>query len=76
MKILHTINQLPNKQKLQPLTLPQKQQQHPFPQHYLTIIPPQLLTTFSTIKLLHPIPHHLTPHKLYHLPQQYPYIQN
>ncbi len=38
--------------------------------------PGQVLTTFSTIKVVDPIGQDVTPDKVYDLRQQYGYIQN
>ena len=52
MKILDRINELANKEKVQPLTVAEKQEQHALRQDYLSMIRGQVLTTFSTIKWL------------------------
>ncbi len=45
-------------------------------QDYLSMIRGQVLTTFSTIKVVDPIGQDVTPDKVYDLRQQYGYIQN
>ncbi|HCV3016537.1 TPA: DUF896 domain-containing protein [Staphylococcus aureus] len=76
MKILDRINELANKEKVQPLTVAEKQEQHALRQDYLSMIRGQVLTTFSTIKVVDPIGQDATPDKVYDLRQQYGYIQN
>lgn len=46
MKILDRINELANKEKVQPLTVAEKQEQHALRQDYLSMIRGQVLTTF------------------------------
>ncbi|HDB7685352.1 TPA: DUF896 domain-containing protein [Staphylococcus aureus] len=76
MKILDRINELANKEKVQPLTVAEKQEQHALRLDYLSMIRGQVLTTFSTIKVVDPIGQDVTPDKVYDLRQQYGYIQN
>ena len=52
MKILDRINELANKEKVQPLTVAEKQEQHALRQDYLSMIRGQVLTTFSTMKVV------------------------
>lgn len=68
MKILDRINELANKEKVQPLTVAEKQEQHALRQDYLSMIRGQVLTTFSTIKVVDPIGQDVTPDKVYDLP--------
>lgn len=75
MKILDRINELANKEKVQPLTVAEKQEQHALRQDYLSMIRGQVLTTFSTIKVVDPIGQDVTPDKVYDLRQQYGYIK-
>ena len=70
MKILDRINELANKEKVQPLTVAEKQEQHALRQDYLSMIRGQVLTTFSTIKVVDPIGQDVTPDKVYDLRQQ------
>lgn len=69
MKILDRINELANKEKVQPLTVAEKQEQHALRQDYLSMIRGQVLTTFSTIKVVDPIGQDVTPDKVYDLRQ-------
>ncbi|KMS31319.1 hypothetical protein FE74_14840, partial [Staphylococcus aureus] len=55
MKILDRINELENKEKIQPLTVAEKQEQHALHKDDLSMIRRQVLTTFSTIKVVNPI---------------------
>jgi len=49
MKLLDRINHLANKEKLQPLTVEEKQEQHTLRQEYLQMIRGQVVNTFSAL---------------------------
>ncbi|MBO1198192.1 DUF896 domain-containing protein [Staphylococcus simiae] len=76
MQILDRINALANKEKVQPLTSAEKQEQHDLRQDYLKMIRGQVLTTFSTMKVVDPLGQDVTPDKVYDLREQYGNIQH
>lgn len=75
MEILDRINALANKEKVQPLTPTEKQEQHDLRQDYLKMIRGQVLTTFSTMKVVDPLGQDVTPDKVYDLRKQYGNVQ-
>ena len=52
--LLERINQLANKEKIQTLSIEEKQEQQALRQDYLAMIRGQVLHTFSTMKVLDP----------------------
>ncbi|BBD89042.1 DUF896 domain-containing protein [Staphylococcus caprae] len=75
MKLLDRINQLANKEKVESLSIEEKQEQHQLRQEYLKMIRGQVLTTFSTMKVLDPLGQDVTPDKVYELRKEYGNIQ-
>ncbi|MFW3516888.1 DUF896 domain-containing protein [Staphylococcus caprae] len=75
MKLLDRINQLANKEKVESLSIEEKQEQHQLRQDYLKMIRGQVLTTFSTMKVLDPLGQDVTPDKVYELREEYGNIQ-
>ena len=75
MKLLDRINQLANKEKVESLSIEEKQEQHQLRQDYLKMIRGQVLTTFSTMKVLDPLGQDVTPDKVYELRKEYGNIQ-
>ena len=70
--LLERINQLANKEKIQTLSIEEKQALR---QDYLAMIRGQVLHTFSTMKVLDPLGQDVTPDKVYDLREQYDNIQ-
>ncbi|MDK6298765.1 DUF896 domain-containing protein [Staphylococcus caprae] len=75
MKLLDRINQLANKEKVESLSIEEKQEQHQLRQEYLKMIRGQVLTTFSTMKVLDPLGQDVTPDKVYELREEYGNIE-
>ncbi|MFW3527597.1 DUF896 domain-containing protein [Staphylococcus caprae] len=75
MKLLDRINQLANKEKVESLIIEEKQEQHQLRQEYLKMIRGQVLTTFSTMKVLDPLGQDVTPDKVYELREEYGNIE-
>ncbi|ADC86562.1 MULTISPECIES: DUF896 domain-containing protein [Staphylococcus] len=73
--LLERINQLANKEKIQTLSIEEKQEQQALRQDYLAMIRGQVLHTFSTMKVLDPLGQDVTPDKVYDLREQYDNIQ-
>ncbi|MBX5318643.1 DUF896 domain-containing protein [Staphylococcus caprae] len=71
MKLLDRINELANKEKVESLSIEEKQEQHQLRQEYLKMIRGQVLTTFSTMKVLDPLGQDVTPDKVYELREEY-----
>ena len=55
MQILDRINELANKEKVQTLSVEEKQEQQALRQDYLKMIRGQVLNTFSTMKVVDPL---------------------
>lgn len=75
MKLLDRINQLANKEKVESLSIEEKQEQHQLRQDYLKMIRGQVLHTFSTMKVLDPLGQDVTPDKVYELREEYGNIE-
>ncbi|RQX26312.1 DUF896 domain-containing protein [Staphylococcus warneri] len=75
MEILNRINELANKEKVQTLSVEEKQEQQALRQDYLKMIRGQVLNTFSTMKVVDPLGQDLTPDKVYDLRKEYGNIQ-
>lgn len=67
MQILDRINELANKEKVQTLSVAEKQEQQALRQDYLKMIRGQVLHTFSTMKVVDPLGQDVTPDKVYDL---------
>ncbi|PTE69640.1 hypothetical protein BUY46_02650 [Staphylococcus devriesei] len=70
-ELLTRINYLANKEKMNGLTIEEKQEQQQLRQEYLGMIRGQVLNTFSTMKVLDPLGQDVTPDKVYDLREQY-----
>lgn len=75
MEILNRINELVNKEKVQTLSVEEKQEQQALRQDYLKMIRGQVLNTFSTMKVVDPLGQDVTPDKVYDLRKEYGNIQ-
>lgn len=71
MEILNRINELANKEKVQTLSVEEKQEQQALRQDYLKMIRGQVLHTFSTMKVVDPLGQDVTPDKVYDLRKEY-----
>ena len=71
MQILDRINELANKEKVQTLSVAEKQEQQALRQDYLKMIRGQVLHTFSTMKVVDPLGQDVTPEKVYDLRKEY-----
>ncbi|COE35655.1 Uncharacterized protein conserved in bacteria [Mycobacteroides abscessus subsp. abscessus] len=71
MQILDRINELANKEKVQTLSVEEKQEQQALRQDYLKMIRGQVLHTFSTMKVVDPLGQDVTPEKVYDLRKEY-----
>ncbi|VED25998.1 DUF896 domain-containing protein [Staphylococcus warneri] len=71
MQILDRINELANKEKVQTLSVEEKQEQLALRQDYLKMIRGQVLHTFSTMKVVDPLGQDVTPEKVYDLRKEY-----
>ncbi|MEB8210194.1 DUF896 domain-containing protein [Staphylococcus succinus] len=67
MTLLDRINTLANKEKIQPLSTEEKQEQQALRQEYLKMIRGQVINTFSTLKVVDPLGEDVTPDKVYQL---------
>ena len=74
-ELLERINQLANKEKVENLSVEEKQEQHQLRQEYLGMIRGQVLHTFSTMKVVDPLGQDVTPDKVYDLREEYGNIQ-
>ena len=70
MTLLDRINELANKEKVQPLSVEEKQEQHTLRQEYLQMIRGQVINTFSTMKVVDPLGEDVTPDKVYKLREE------
>ncbi|PTK39995.1 hypothetical protein BUZ61_18330 [Staphylococcus nepalensis] len=70
MKILDRINELANKEKEMVLRTSEKQEQHELRQEYLKMIRGQVVSTFSTLKVVDPLGEDVTPDKIYELREE------
>ena len=70
-ELLERINQLANKEKVQTLSVEEKQEQQALRQDYLKMIRGQVLHTFSTMKVVDPLGQDVTPEKVYDLRKEY-----
>lgn len=75
MEILNRINELANKEKVQTLSVEEKQEQQALRQDYLKMIRGQVLNTFSTMKVVDPLGQDVTPDKVYDLRKEYGNVQ-
>lgn len=71
VQILDRINELANKEKVQTLSVEEKQEQQALRQDYLKMIRGQVLHTFSTMKVVDPLGQDVTPEKVYDLRKEY-----
>lgn len=71
MQILDRINELANKEKVQTLSVEEKQEQQALRQDYLKMIRGQVLHTFSTMKVVDPLGQDVTPEKVYDFRKEY-----
>ena len=67
MTLLDRINILANKEKVETLSIEEKQEQHVLRQEYLQMIRGQVVNTFSTLKVVDPLGEDITPDKVYEL---------
>ena len=70
MKLLDRINELANKEKEMILSTSEKQEQHELRQEYLKMIRGQVVSTFSTLKVVDPLGEDVTPDKIYNLREE------
>jgi len=70
MTLLDRINELANKEKVQPLSVEEKQEQHTLRQEYLQMIRGQVINTFSTMKVVDSLGEDVTPDKVYKLREE------
>ena len=70
MKLLDRINELANKEKEMVLSTSEKQEQHELRQEYLKMIRGQVVSTFSTLKVVDPLGEDVTPDKIYNLREE------
>ncbi|MDK8644901.1 DUF896 domain-containing protein [Staphylococcus condimenti] len=70
MKLLDRINELANKEKEMVLSKSEKQEQHELRQEYLKMIRGQVVSTFSTLKVVDPLGEDVTPDKIYNLREE------
>ncbi|MDU7036727.1 MAG: DUF896 domain-containing protein [Staphylococcus simulans] len=70
MKILDRINELANKEKEMVVSTSDKQEQHELRQEYLKMIRGQVVSTFSTLKVVDPLGEDVTPDKIYELREE------
>ena len=70
MTLLDRINELANKEKVQPLSVEETQEQHTLRQEYLQMIRGQVINTFSTMKVVDPLGEDVTPDKVYKLREE------
>lgn len=70
MKILDRINELANKEKEMVVSTSEKQEQHELRQEYLKMIRGQVVSTFSTLKVVDPLGEDVTPDKIYELREE------
>lgn len=70
MTLLDRINELANKEKVEVLSVEEKQEQHTLRQEYLRMIRGQVINTFSTMKVVDPLGEDVTPDKVYKLREE------
>ncbi|MGN5881982.1 MULTISPECIES: DUF896 domain-containing protein [Staphylococcus] len=70
MELLDRINTLANKEKEVALSTEEKQEQHELRQEYLKMIRGQVVSTFSTLKVVDPLGEDVTPDKIYNLREE------
>ncbi|MBF0812511.1 MULTISPECIES: DUF896 domain-containing protein [Staphylococcus] len=70
MTLLDRINELANKEKVEALSVEEKQEQHILRQEYLQMIRGQVINTFSTMKVVDPLGEDVTPDKVYKLREE------
>ncbi|WP_217972299.1 DUF896 domain-containing protein [Staphylococcus xylosus] len=70
MTLLDRINELANKEKVEVLSVEEKQEQHTLRQEYLQMIRGQVINTFSTMKGGDPLGEDVTPDKVYKLREE------
>ncbi|NWK84602.1 DUF896 domain-containing protein [Staphylococcus sp. GSSP0090] len=70
MTLLERINQLANKEKIQTLSIEEKEEQQTLRQEYLKMIRGQVIHTFSTLKVVDPLGEDVTPDKVYKLREE------
>ncbi|PTI57751.1 hypothetical protein BU103_07955 [Staphylococcus xylosus] len=70
MTLLDRINELANKEKVEVLSVEEKQEQHTLRQEYLQMIRGQVINTFSTKKVVDPLGEDVTPDKVYKLREE------
>ncbi|MCD8915350.1 DUF896 domain-containing protein [Staphylococcus simulans] len=70
MELLDRINTLANKEKEVTLSTEEKQEQHELRQEYLKMIRGQVVSTFSTLKVVDPLGEDVTPDKIYNLREE------
>lgn len=70
MTLLDRINELANKEKVDVLSVEEKQEQHTLRQEYLQMIRGQVINTFSTMKVVDPLGEDVTPDKVYKLREE------
>ena len=70
MELLDRINVLANKEKEVALSTEEKQEQHELRQEYLKMIRGQVVSTFSTLKVVDPLGEDVTPDKIYNLREE------
>ena len=75
MELLDRINVLANKEKVQTLSVEEKEEQQALRQEYLKMIRGQVLHTFSTMKVVDPLGQDVTPEKVYNLREEYGNIE-
>ena len=67
MTLLDRINELANKEKIETLSIEEKEEQQTLRQEYLKMIRGQVVNTFSTLKVVDPLGEDVTPDKVYQL---------
>ena len=70
MTLLDRINELANKEKIETLSIEEKEEQQTLRQEYLKMIRGQVILTFSTLKVVDPLGEDVTPDKVYQLREE------
>ncbi|MFD3220345.1 DUF896 domain-containing protein [Staphylococcus saprophyticus] len=70
MTLLDRINELANKEKIEMLSIEEKEEQQTLRQEYLKMIRGQVIHTFSTLKVVDPLGEDVTPDKVYQLREE------
>lgn len=70
MTLLDRINELANKEKIETLSIEEKEEQQTLRQEYLKMVRGQVIHTFSTLKVVDPLGEDVTPDKVYQLREE------